>query len=281
MVSEDGHVMGILCDITVDLGSAGTAEVYTVPNSWAFRNGVRRFHFARKEMLENAGIILDEMGPYARHLSFRMDNTDVLKDSCDLLGLVAPKNYESGETTVPMTLVPAGAWDYSDFASIPKSETGVGLGNSFENADRWTLHACGPSVVESTTGAGDQKFTSVGIIDAYLKAKKSPPVPSAGEVIDLENNPLLAVTSQTATAGEVAELAGQEMITGAPYELGEDFASQRVRLTQLEVQGSQTFKQTLRNVFIPAGLVQFSSGISSITVTVHGIAECREYTLWK
>lgn len=282
MVSEDGQSLGVLCDITVNVGSAGSAQIFAIPNSWVFRNAVRRFHFEHRKMLENAGVDIDEMGPYARNLSFQFDNTDVLKESCtDIFVLHNPKNYVAGSASSSpgMERTVMGSWNYTDFASVPKSIDSSGAGVVEEAADRWSIHACGPSVVESTSLGGDEKYVSVGIIDAYLKSRRDYVKPDADDVIDIINNPLLSLTSQTATSGEVIEIAGQEMVIGTPYDESETTASSRTRLTEIEVQGSQTFKQTLRNVFVPAGWLQFSQGIVSATIKVHGVIECREYTL--
>ena len=285
MVSDDGQALGVLCDITVDIGSPGLAQIYTVPNSWVFRNAVRRFHFEHRKMMENAGVSIEELGPYARNLSFKFDNTDVELITCDLFQLHNPENLlppfvlPGFDTNPRMEIVKMGQWNYSDFASVPKSIDSSGAGIVEEAADRWSIHICGPSVIESTSLGGDEKYTSVGMMDAYLKSRRDYVRPDAADVIDIANNPLLSLTSQTATAGEVVEIAGQEMIIAPPYDEGEGTASQRTRLTEIEVQGSQTLKQTLRNVFVPAGWLQFSQNIGTATVKVHGVLECREYTL--
>ena len=64
--SRDGHVKGVLCDISYTTTLATEATLFAVPNSWKFRNAFRKFHFYRDAMFDKAGITEEELGRYGK-----------------------------------------------------------------------------------------------------------------------------------------------------------------------------------------------------------------------
>ena len=65
-----------------------------------------------------------------------------------------------------------------------------------------------------------------------------------------------------------------------PYDRGVDGARSLLKVGEIEVQGSQTLKQTIRNVFLPGGYLQITKSITdNVRVEVKAVMECREYTL--
>ena len=280
MVSEDGHVMGVLADITVELTGAGTAELFTIPNSWAFRNAVRRFHFARKNMFEESGIALEELGPYQRHMAFYMNEADALSETCDLLTLTAFQ-YKENESSYAETTFPGGDYEISTLAN---GQPVIDVSGTVEDmADSWAIHACGKHAVQGTLSDGTESYESVGMIQAYLEDRAAPTVADktnqAGSEIKGENNPLARLSAQNVASQAVTEIAEDEM-QAFPYDRGVDGARSLLKVGEIEVQGSQTLKQTIRNVFLPGGYLQITKSITdNVRVEVKAVMECREYTL--
>ena len=68
--SRDGHLKGILCDLTVRLtdpaanNADNVVSILGMANTWKLRNAIRKFHFLRMKMFKDSGIRKGEIGKY-------------------------------------------------------------------------------------------------------------------------------------------------------------------------------------------------------------------------
>ena len=312
--TNDGHLLGVLADITVKMTTApasgvGEVQLLAMPNTWKLRNAIRKFHFLRNHMFREAGIRKSEMGTYgktirpyldARHSGAYLEDAaggvDVTTNemmpifhkakvsgavgSETFAGVINATQYQDGAA--------AGYWLRSSFGTVPGyvvPDTGGGPETALAPADSWNLILAGPNVLEedSTGGAGTAaSFKSVGAIHAYNMDRQSVQVQEDDTSVDALKNPLAALAADgNQASGEILEIAERQQENVPPYDLTDDGDS--TNLVVLDgwsfptTEGSHTF----RNVFVPAGMFRLL-GISGtaqyeVSVEVLGTFECREF----
>jgi len=297
--SDDGHLKGLLVNLTLEIsGDSETPVDFTlwgVPNSWAVRNAVRRFHFERLEMYKRNGIDKEELGVYARTIRPYYD--DGHYDNRYIDDLKPTGAYWNEDTTGDVTSIKqmtGGQWFRSDFVSAPGTVTfdvsGVVATPDF--TDRWGLSLCGSHIVQATSDADDQKWDCVSAPVAYIDSKRKVTTPRPADssvpdvqdqVIQGQNNPLLQLSSGDISSTLVTEEAQGESEWAPPYMLDPADASLAVSKGIGNVVGSQTRLIRFSNVFLPGGFLQFTSksylALTEMNVEVLGAMECREYTL--
>lgn len=304
--SRDGHLKGILCDLTVRLTGPAAANADNVvsilgmANTWKLRNAIRKFHFLRMKMFKDSGISKGEIGKYGmtirpyldpRHagtqevpaaqatvtvkpLHFAWKPADPITD---------PGSYVSTEYTGGGT----GYWARTEFATVPSYEAslaGGGPEGTLPPADSWTLTLADSFVVEATstgTLSATKTYKSVGAVQAYLLDRQQVQVMESDTSIDGPNNPLAQLASGGNQAvGEVLDIAEQQEEMVPPYDLSDDGDS-----VKLSVLGSYQFPttngtHTFRNIFIPAGMFRVLGGSNpagmEIDIEVLGEFECRD-----
>lgn len=296
--TRDGHVKGVLCDITIQSDKVFDGDIFTAPNSWRMRNAFRKFHFAREKMFRDAGVSKSEMGTYGQTIRPYFDaasttSAGYIRTYLQLRGLSTV-----GDACPGLSTAHGGEWDRSQFASAVAEADGVeagGIVSGLDFSDSWNVHICDAHIVESMPIAGDEmKYTSVGMINAYNQDRMDVITPTtAGEVVDAPNNPLASLQSQTVTSGDVLEIAQDQELEAPPYDLNDAGDSIQAVLTR-EFKTTLSYDGTdptvpyanlvrLKNVFLPAGYAAFSWGsyIADAKVTFHvkGIVECREFQI--
>ena len=125
------------------------------------------------------------------------------------------------------------------------------------------------------------------MIQAYNQDRQEVQVQTAGTTIESYDNPLAAISMQTATSGEITEIAEDLELEQPPYDLTDDGDSTKpVALAPLRVQPyssgqSNTSTVTIRNVFLPAGFALLDMGKNGLTgtfdVSVKAVLECRDW----
>lgn len=314
--TSDGHLLGVLCDITVKMASApasgfGEVQILAMPNTWKLRNGIRKFHFLRNHMFREAGIRKSEMGTYgktlrpyldARHSGAYTEATGY--DTVELLpqhfearvtGDVGSLTFEGVYDQADYTGGAAGSWGRSTFGAVPgytAPTSGGGPETALAPADEWTAILAGPNVIEEnsagTAGTG-ASFKSVGVVHAYNMDRQAVQVQEDDTSVKAIKNPLAALrASGNQAAGEILEIAEAQQEMAPPYDLTDDGDS--VNLTVLD---SHTFPRydsssstaagsyTFRNVFIPGGMFRLLGSATNagyeVSIEVLGTFECREF----
>lgn len=281
--SRDGHVRGVLCDITYTTTSATNATLFSIPNSWKFRNSFRKFHFYRMEMFNKAGVTDDELGRYGKTIRPSCFSSDI---STDQLSVQTgdPKPYDQPNLAqIKDRAATGGDWDRTTLAA---GESYVD-GNAGSIAQEFHLHVLGPHQYSSQVTDEIPVWTSVGMINAYNQDRQEVQVQTADTTISSYDNPLAALSTQTATSGEITDIAEDLELELPPYDLTDDGDSTKpVAVTSLRVQpytdaSSNTASVTLKNVFLPAGFAIFDMGKGGLTgtfdVSVKAVLECRDW----
>ena len=246
---NDGHVIGYWVDLEIIAPTTAQFSFSTAPNSWKMRNAFRKFHFARKEMFDNAGVTRDEMGKYGRTIRPFMDQGQV-----DYTDLAAPVE---ANTMIPLGCTDAQReWTYTSLGSSPGwevTETGSG---GLSLVDEFKLTICDDNKVEGTSsGGGTEKFSTAGMLHSYNLDRMEVVTPDADEVITGPNNPLASLRVQGVTGGLVVDIAEDQELEAPPYDIRDNGDSTNEIVVEYARTNADTLsKVTLRNVFVPAGI---------------------------
>ncbi len=306
--TDDGHLKGVLCDITVRYdGSTTTGVPFSIlglRNTWKLRNAVRKFHFLRNHMFREAGVSRSEMGTYGKTIRPYLDakhantvtgpSSDETVEMASVVQVWTPNESDpegsAGQfkETDAADKVGAGYWARTKFGTVPSytaPASGAGPEGTLGPVDEWTLSLAGKTQVEATssdTGStATASYKSVGAIEAYNIDRQAVQVQEDDTSIDGPNNPLaqLASAGNQAT-GEILEIAEQQEEMVPPYTLEDDGTC--IELSTLDTWTFPTVKgtHTFRNLFIPAGMCRLMSGSNqdfTVNVEILGEFECRDF----
>ncbi len=289
---REGNVIGYWCDVTVVLDSAADWLFGSAPNTWKMRNSFRKFHFARDDMFRQAGVTKKEMGKYGRTIRPFLET--------GMVDYTDKANPKEAETLVPIGCTDAAReWSYTTLGSSPGWQVGETGSGGLSLVDEFRLTICDDNQTESTATAGTTtKFSTAGMIHSYNLDRMEVVTPADGETIEGPNNPLAMIRFTGAAGGQVMEIAEDQEEEATPYDINDDGDSTEVAvkaIAQLSVATASVWngsaqvandtvvpKQvTLRNVFIPAGLLKLyasaADGTAAILITVHGKWLCKDY----
>lgn len=204
-VDEKGNALNYIVAIKqtspAHIGNSQMTTVISTANQgYVTKAAIKAWDRARKKMLRREGISLKSLGPYSRNLRFQLeDGTEY-----------HPAELVSGEWTNTKFAVEAPLDDDNTSAEIDAEDL----------VDSYTLTLCDASVKE-TAEEGETKYTTVGIIDSWLAARRSrSDFVSTDTGIDHETNPLYNILSGTQASEEVLEIVDDAMKEEAPYGTG-------------------------------------------------------------
>ncbi len=208
------------------------------------------------------------------------------------------KDMAAGTILVPAQDAGRGTWTYTTMASTP-GWTSAGAGTEGKAiVDTYALNILDANQVSDTTTQGVELYSAAGMIHSYNLDRMEVVTPVDGETIEGPNNPLAMIRFTGAAGGQVMEIAEDQEEEATPYDINDDGDSTEVAvkaIAQLSVATASVWngsaqvandtvvpKQvTLRNVFIPAGLLKLyasaADGTAAILITVHGKWLCKDY----
>jgi len=307
--TRDGHLKGVLCDLTVRVTAGETFETdfYGLGNTWTVRNAFRKFHFLREQMFRDAGVTRTEMGKYSHTLrpkllpDSKFENTVNASFSQTFPGAyltsddwanstVSRFTVDKGQTNTGGTQIANSMTQTLDYTRLVSAVPTVEMDTQGKAKlyDEWDLHIILEHVVEDTVNGEDQ-WSSVSMLQAYLEDRQAEiPDATASSAITAQN-PLAALASQAVSSGEVTEIASEQQLEEPPYDITHELYSSGVQLAN---KGSFSIasafynantwsgvaQQTIRNVFLPSGWLTFYSRVNNfdLVVDVKGIFECRD-----
>ena len=245
---NEGHVIGYWADIQIIAPTTAQFSFSTAPNTWKMRNAFRKFHFARDHMFRNAGVTRDEMGKYGRTIRPFMDQGQV--------SYADPAAPVEANTLVPLGCTDAEReWTYTSLGATP------GFGDTEMDAvtldvvDQYLLTICDDNNVEATDN-GIEQYSTAGMIHSYNLDRMEVVTPDAEEVISGPNNPLALLRTQSVTGGLVVDIAEDQELEAPPYDIRDNGDSTNEIVVDYARTNADTLsKVTLRNVFIPAGII--------------------------
>jgi hypothetical protein len=153
--------------------------------------------------------------------------------------------------------------------------------------DEWDLHIILGHDVEDVN-AGSEQWSSVGMLSAYLQDRQAEIPDTTADAAQVAFNPLAALATQTATSGEIVDIAKEQALEQPPYDIKDDVRGSGVQLAhkgfidvfQLASESTAVTKaeRSLRNVFLPSGWLTWytTSNNFEMQVDVKGIFECRD-----
>ena len=302
--SSDGHLKGVLCDITVAYDGDSTDgrefSMYGLRNTWKLRNAVRKFHSLRNHMFREAGVSRSEMGTYGKTIRPYLDplhagsqSAPTAQETIEIQSVV--KVWQPGDPVTDPgswrdTNADSGAgtgyWTRTVFGTVP-SYVAAGSGDSPEATlgpvDEWTLTLAGKYMVEDTSSEGvTVSYKSVGAIEAYNIDRQAVQVQEDDTSIDGPNNPLAQLPSAGNQAtGEILEIAEAQEEMVPPYSLEDDGTSVELSLLASWMFPTTKGTHTFRNVFLPGGMFR---GITTdanddftVNIEILGEFECRDF----
>jgi hypothetical protein len=245
---NEGHVIGYWADIQIIAPTTAQFSFSTAPNTWKMRNAFRKFHFARDHMFRNAGVTRDEMGKYGRTIRPFMDQGQV--------SYADPAAPVEANTMVPLGCTDSEReWTYTSLGATP------GFGDTAMDAvtldvvDQYLLTICDDNNVEATDN-GIEQYSTAGMIHSYNLDRMEVVTPDAEEVISGPNNPLALLRTQSVTGGLVVDIAEDQELEAPPYDIRDNGDSTNEIVVDYARTNADTLsKVTLRNVFIPAGII--------------------------
>lgn len=281
--TRDGHVKGVLCDISYTTTEATDATLFSVPNSWKFRNSFRKFHFYRKSMFDKAGVTDEELGRYGKTIRPTVFSNEVTVDNMSVqVGVVKPYD-QPNLAHIKDGAAAGGDWNPTTLAA---GESYVD-GNAGSIAQEFYLHILGDHRYTSQVAGEIPVWQSVGMIKAYNQDRQEVQVQTADTTIVSFDNPLAALSTQTATSGEITDIAEDLELEAPPYDLADGGDSTKpLAIAPLRVQPytsgqSNTTTVTLKNVFLPAGFAILDMGKAGLSgtfdVSIKAVLECRDW----
>ena len=287
--TRDGHLKGVLCDITVSGANGAVFEIYGMPNTWKLRNGMRKFHFLRNHMFKESGITKSEMGKYGKTIRPYLDTRHASgSDSTELDPVYRVHEVAVGTGDMTPTKYTGGEWTRSTFATVPLYETGAGAGpeTNLPPVDEWSLKLANANSQEAVSvGAGSPDtitYTSVGVVHSYNLDRQAVQVQTTQTSLDGPSNPLAALASSGNQAtGEILDIAEIQEEEAPPYSLKDDGESTAlVQLDRWAFPSTYGATHVFRNVFIPAGMFRIGSSANEVDfdvrVDVIANVECRD-----
>jgi hypothetical protein len=263
VTTRDGHVYGYLCNITLEGTGPSIISIVGAPNTWKMRNAVRKAHFLREAMFEDAGITKSEKGTYAQtirpHLTTNMV-TDAIYKVPQFL------NPQGSPSTASMT---GGEWSYTTLASSPSwDNTPVVDHTDLPLADTYTLAICGDNVEQDDDG-GIKSWQTIGLINSYnIDRMEMIPDATTDTSIVGTNNPFAMLKSQSVVSGEVGEIAKDQELEAPPYDVADNGDSVEVAYKAVtQVNATESVRKM--QVFLPAGLMAIYSTAAMTAALLH------------
>ena len=277
ITDRNGNLYGYWCKIQTTSLANDLLLMAWVPNTWKVRNAFRKFHFAREHMFREAGVTKREMGKYGRTLRpyFSQDH--------QTNGDQPPRSFDPG--SLAAVDLAGGEWTYTKLASVPTFETGTEAGSTdLALVDEWTLTILDSNRVQATSAAGIKTWTSVAMVQSYNQDRMEEiPDATADSSIVSPNNPLAALRSQDLTSGEITEIAEDQQLEAAPYDISDSGDSTEACFDYMPMGGTTGgATAAIRSwglYFFPAGIIALTNGVANsnaLEIEVIGKQLCKD-----
>ena len=199
-------------------------QIFTAPENWVLKNAVRKWHFARNEMLSRLGM-LGEIGEYAKTIRPYLTAAHAAYQGDAKPDLYAP-NYETtwssgNEATSPAVVKAAlvgGEWTYTEIAATADAEAGYATAS-----DRYHLVLTGDHDSDEGSENNHRRFfNKVSMMRSYLESRRNKASviqdQTGGGTIQSEPNPLVNLLADSLSTGEVKEIVQEIQREKPPYQ---------------------------------------------------------------
>jgi hypothetical protein len=254
-----GYLNTYICKVEV-VSTDVLSYLYTAPENWVLKNGVRKWHLARNA--QRAEMFGDRAGKstYGKTMRPKLHSNHQTSDNT-----AAFYELQSVKQSGAMS---GGTWDFTKLAhSIgilddENSDAGV---NPEELADAYFVTLAGASVLESghTTGIHN-KYTNVSMMESYLLSRRNFTGGTQDGGIDSDvtptPSPLVEFMADSVSSVEAARIMDDEMEDAPPYALQNAGGGIPTDATDLYYQGAlrttSTYGRDSAIIRVPGGLLE-------------------------
>lgn len=255
-----GYLNTYICKVEV-VSTDVLSYLYTAPENWVLKNGVRKWHLARNA--QRTEMFGDRAGAstYGKTIRPKLHaGHQTSTNSADFYELLPQK--QSGNMA-------GGTWDFTRMAHSPGnlSVTSSEDVHAIEMADQYNLCLAGASVLESGGGGLEtsvfNKYTDVSMMESYLLARRNFTGGSqaSGNDADITStpSPLVEFMADSNASVEVARIMDEEMEDLPPYAL-QDGGAIPTDATNLFYQAAlrttSTYGRDSAIIRVPGGLLE-------------------------
>jgi hypothetical protein len=260
-----GYLNTYICKVEV-VSTDVLSYLYTAPENWVLKNGVRKWHIARNE--QRAAMFGDRAGQTTYGKTIRPllhsghQTSDNAADYYELPGV------RRGAA------VTGGDWTYTQMAHAPGVliDTSSASVNFLEIADEYELCLAGNTqLTTGETGHDDTKanrYSHVSIMESYLLSRRNFEGGSGGEGSDDSDitptpSPLVEFMGNSSSSVEVARIMDEEMEFQPPYALQDASGNIPADATDLYYAGAlrttETYGRDSAIIRVPGGLLELHS----------------------
>jgi hypothetical protein len=254
-----GYLNTYICKVEV-VSTDVLSYLYTAPENWVLKNGVRKWHIARNA--QRAEMYGDRMpsSTYGKTIRPKLHSGHQTSDNtADFYELVQQRQSAA---------VTGGDWAFTQMAhsiGVLNDDT-IDNVTAEETTDSYTLCLTGQSVLEtghSTTL--HNKYTDVSIAESYLLARRNFEGGSGGEGSDDSDitptpSPLIEFMADSGSSVEVARIMDSEMELQPPYALQSTSGAIPADATDLYYAGvlrtTSTYGRDSAVIRVPGGLLE-------------------------
>ena len=254
-----GYLNTYICKVEV-VSTDVLSYLYTAPENWVLKNGVRKWHLARNA--QRAEMFGDRVGQstYGKTMRPKLHSGHQTSDNtANFYELLTQK--QSGNMS-------AGTWDFTKLSHsigiLDDENTDAGV-NPEELADAYFVTLAGASVLESghTTGIHN-KYTNVSMMESYLLSRRNftggSQVASVDSDVTPTPSPLVEFMADSVASVEAARIMDDEMEDAPPYALQSSSGGIPTDATDLFYQAAlrttSTYGRDSAIIRVPGGLLE-------------------------
>lgn len=254
-----GYLNTYICKVEV-VSTDVLSYLYTAPENWVLKNGVRKWHLARNA--QRAEMFGDRVPSttYGKTIRPKLHSShQTSNNAADFYELLVQK--QSGN-------MDGGTWDFTQMAHTPGvlNDDGTGSVNFEEIADSYNLCLAGSSVLETGHDTGVvNKYSDVSMMESYLLSRRNFEGGSGGEGSDDSDitptpSPLVELMADSNASVEVARIMDNEMEDKPPYALQNASGTIPTDATNLFYQAAlrttSTYGRDSAIIRVPGGLLE-------------------------
>jgi hypothetical protein len=254
-----GYLNTYICKVEV-VSTDVLSYLYTAPENWVLKNGVRKWHIARNE--QRAAMFGDRpgMSTYGKTIRPKLHSGHQTSDNtADFYELVQQRQSAA---------VTGGEWDFTEMAHTPGglNDNGTAGANVEELVDSYFLCLAGQSQLESGHDTlSFNKYSDVSIMESYLLARRNFEGGSGGEGSDDSDitptpSPLVELMGDSNSSVEVTRIMDSEMELQPPYALQSTSGAIPADATDLYYAGvlrtTSTYGRDSAIIRVPGGLLE-------------------------
>ena len=262
VTDSKGYLQTYICKVEV-VSTDVLSYLYTAPENWVLKNGVRKWHLARNA--QRAAMFGERAGvsTYGKTIRPKLHSAHQTSD--------AAADYYELTGVRRGAAVTGGDWGFTQMAHSLGGLTDTGGSSVVTNelSDEYVLCLTGNSVLESGHTTGDfNKYTDVSITESYLLSRRNFEGGSGGEGSDDSDitptpSPLVEFMADSSASVEVARIMDEEMEFQPPYALQSTSGAVPADVTDLYYAGAlrttETYGRDSAIIRVPGGLLELHS----------------------